>query len=65
MSMMDLLNNEQAKEALEDSHRYKEEILNELERINVIIFILRYYLATGEAIDLRAFGYDPEEDDDE
>jgi len=65
MSMMDYLNNEQAKEALDDSHRYRDELLLELEKINVIIFILRYFLETGEAIDLRAFGYEPEEVDDE
>ena len=65
MSMIDFLNKEQAKEALEDSYKYKEELLLELEKINVIIFILRYFLETGEAIDLRAFGYEPEEVKDE
>jgi hypothetical protein len=65
MSMMDFLNNEQAKEALEDSYRYREELTKELEKINIIIFILRYFLETGEAIDLRAFGYEPEEVEDD
>lgn len=64
MGMLDLYNEEQAKEALEDAEATKKEFLKEIETINTMIFILNYFLKTGDALDPEAFGLEDLEEDD-
>lgn len=63
MGMIDLYTEEQAEEALEDAEATKKEFFREIESINNIIFYLRYYLATGDALDPSAIGIKKEEED--
>ena len=63
MGMMDLYTNEQAEEALEDSIATRKEFIKELETIDTIIFMLKYYLATGDALDPEVFGIEDLEGD--
>jgi hypothetical protein len=65
MDMMDFYTEEQAKEALEDAINTKKEFVLQLEELNTIIFILTYFLETGDPLDPAAFGFEEEEEDDE
>ena len=68
MSMMDLYTHEQALEALEEAEATKQLLTRELDKINIMIIFLQYYLNTGEALDPEALGIEPpteEELDDE
>lgn len=66
MDMMDLYNMEEAQAALDEALETKVEFLNQIEELNKMIFILTYFLQTGEPLDPAAFGIeDPEEMDDE
>ncbi len=66
MSMMDLYTLEQAKEALEGAIQTKKEFLKEIEELNTMIFILKYYIATGDGLDPAALGLeDLGEDEDD
>lgn len=63
MRMMDLYSLEEAKEAIEDSIKMRKEFIKEIETLDTLIFMLRYYVATGEPLDPTAFGIeDPEGD---
>ena len=64
MSMMDLFTREQAIEALEEAEATKQEFLKELDNVNNMIFILRYYLETGEALDPAVYGFEEPEDEE-
>ena len=64
MSMMDLFTREQAIEALEGAEATKVEFMIEVDNINNLIFILKYYLETGDALDPAAFGIDDPTDDE-
>ena len=55
MGMMDLYTEEQAAEALEESIKTKKEFLKEIETLDTMIFILKYFLATGDPLDPAAF----------
>lgn len=62
MSMMDLFTQEEASEALMSAEATKIEFMHEIEQLNIIIFLLAYFLKTGEALDPLVFGIeDPEE----
>jgi len=66
MSMMDLYTLEQAKEALEDAEETKKEFFKQIEELNIMIFILKYYIATGDGLEPSAFdleGLEGDEDD--
>lgn len=66
MSMMDLYTLEQAKEALEGAIEAKKEFLKEVEDLDTMIFILKYYIATGDGLEPSAFGLlDLEGDEDD
>lgn len=65
MSMLDFYTKEQAIEAFEDSKRLKAELQAEIERIDTCMFLLRYYIETGDALDPEVFGIEPEEDEDD
>lgn len=66
MDMMDLYNMEEASAALDEAVQTKVELMNEIEKLNSIIFILTYYLETGEPLDPEPFGIEeyPEEEDE-
>jgi len=55
MGMMDLYTEERAAEALAESIETKKEFLKEIEKLDAMIFILKYYLATGDPLDAEAF----------
>ena len=63
MGMMDLYTKEQAVEAIEDSLATKKAFMKEIEKLDVMVFILKYYLATGEALDPDVFDMGPLEED--
>lgn len=66
MDMMDFYTTEQALEALEDITSTKEEYIKEIERLDTMTFILRYFLATGDPLRADAFNLEaPEEDSDD
>jgi hypothetical protein len=66
MGMIDLYNTEQAAEALDDAVATREEFLKQIEELDTIIFILKYFLATGDPLDPAVFGIeDPEEEVDD
>ena len=56
MGMMNLYTEEQAEEALEESIVTRKKFIEELETLDTIIFMLKYYLATGDALDPEVFG---------
>jgi len=64
MGMMDLYTEEQAAEALADAQETKRAFYKEIESINEVIFLLTYYLATGEALDPAVFGIEPDGEED-
>jgi len=63
MGMMDLYTEERVTEALADSIKAKEALLKEIEKIDAMIFILKYYLATGDPLDAAAFDIEDLEGD--
>jgi len=67
MDMIDFYNLEQAQEALDDALQTKAAFLKQIDELNTIIFILTYFLETGEPLDPSAFGIEeyPEEEEDE
>lgn len=63
MRMMDLYSLEEAKGAIEDSIEMRKKFVEEIETLDTYIFMLKYYVATGEPLDPTAFGLeDPEGD---
>lgn len=56
MGMMDLYSVEQAEEALEESIAARKEFIKEIEMLDTMIFLLKYFLATGEPLDPAVFG---------
>ena len=50
MGMMDLLTQEQAEEALQDSIKTRAAFIKEMHKLDNLIFFLKYYLNTGEAL---------------
>lgn len=64
MGMMDLYSKEQAIEALEEVEGRKKLFVEEIQSLDTMIFILKYYLVTGDGLKPEAFGFeDPEEGD--
>jgi len=64
MGMMDLYTEEQATEALDDAIEAKKVYMEEIEGLNSVIFLLKYFLATGECLDPAVVGIpEPEEGD--
>jgi len=63
MGMMDLYTEEEAAQALEGVLETKAEFLKEIEALDTMIFILKYYLATGDPLDPAAFGIEDLEGD--
>ena len=63
MSMMDLYTTEQATQALADSIETRKQFIKEIETLDTMIFILKYYLATGDPLDPVAFGIEDFEGD--
>jgi len=64
MGMLDLYNEEQARDALEDAKNTKKELMEQVDELDAMIFILKYFLNTGDALDPGALGIkDPEEED--
>ena len=51
MSMMDLYTYEQVSSELEKALALKEEFVEETYKLDNYIFVLKYYLATGESLD--------------
>lgn len=62
MKMMDLYNEEYARDALNEAIATRKDLMDRVEELNTMIFILNYFLSTGEPLDPSAFGYGPEED---
>ena len=65
MSMMDLYTLEQAKEALEDAKETKKEFFKQIEELNIMIFILKYYITTGDGLEPSAFDLEDLEGDED
>lgn len=65
MSMMDLYTKEQAKEALVGAIETKEKFLKEIHMLDTMIFILQYYIATGDGLDPNVFGIEDLEGDED
>ena len=66
MGMMDLYTEEQAAQALAESIENRKEFMKEIETLDTMIFILKYFLATGDPLDPAAFDLeDPEGDSDD
>jgi hypothetical protein len=66
MDMMDYYTEEEARSALDVALATKQEFFKEIENLNKVIFLLEYYLATGDALDPAAFGIEePEDEEDE
>jgi hypothetical protein len=63
MSMMDLYTTEQATQALVGAIETKKLLVKEIETLDVMIFILKYYLATGDPLDPVALGIEDFEGD--
>jgi len=63
MGMMDLYTKEEAAQALEETLETKVEFLKEIEKLDTMIFILKYYLATGDPLDPEAFDIEDLEGD--
>ena len=63
MSMMDLYTQEEAIQAIEEARATKKALMDEVEKLNNMIFLLQYFLATGEAIDPMIYGIEPDEED--
>lgn len=67
MSMIEFYENDEvAREAMTEALKMKEHFVKELELLDSMIFLLKYYLATGEGLDPEVFGIqNPEEEDDD
>jgi len=63
MGMMDLYTEEEAAQALKETLETKVEFLKEIEKLDTTIFILKYYLATGDPLDPEAFDIEDLEGD--
>ncbi len=63
MGMMDLYTEEQVTQALAESMETKAEFIKEIETLNTMIFILKYYLATGDSLNPTAFDLEDLEGD--
>ena len=61
--MVNFFNIEQAKAALVEAKDTKRQLLEEVEKLNKLIIIIEYFLATGEELDPRGFGLNLEDDD--
>jgi len=64
MGMLDLYNEEQAREARDQAVETRKEFIKQIEELDIIIFILTYFLETGEPLDPAAFGIEDTEEDD-
>lgn len=64
MRMMDLYSLEEAREAIEDSIEMRKKFVEEIETLDILIFMLKYYVATGEPLDPTAFGIEDEPEED-
>jgi hypothetical protein len=64
MSMMEHYTREQAQEALEDALNMKEVFYKEIDKLNNYIFFLKYFLATGDALEIDVIEF-PEGAEDE
>jgi len=63
MDMMDLYTLERAEDALEETKKFKNDLLKEIEDLDTIMFILKYYIVTGVALEPAAFGIEGDSDD--
>jgi hypothetical protein len=62
---MDFYNNENAEIALSEVLAAKEEYLKEIQMLDSMAFILRYYIETGDMMDPGVFGIEPVEDSED
>ena len=66
MGMKDFYNREEAITYLEDAAKLKEELLKEIKSLDTSMFIIKYYVETGEILDFTVYGLkDLLEDDDD
>lgn len=65
MSILDFYNKEEAIGAIEESEALKKELLKEIKKLDTCIFILKYFIETGESLDPEVFGIKPEDFEDE
>jgi len=63
MGMMEFYTDREAVEALLEADRTRDQIIEMLRRLDNYIFFLKYFIATGEALDPDVIDL-PEDDDD-
>jgi len=63
MGMMELFSQEQAEEALQDAIRTRAAFVEEMQKLDNLIFFLKYYLNTGEALNIDVIDLPGEEDE--
>lgn len=64
MSMMDLYKHEQAIEAMKEAKETKAQLVEYMDELNSLMFILTYYIETGEALNPEVYGIKPNEEED-
>lgn len=65
MSMMDFYDNKSADIALEEVLAAKQEFLVQMKTLDIMEFILRYYLETGEMLNPSVFGLEEDTGDED
>ena len=66
MGMKDFYNREEAITYLEEAAELKGELLKEIKNLDISMFIIKYYVETGEILDFTVYGLKNllEDDDD-
>lgn len=66
MGMKDFYNREEAITYLEEAAELKEALLKEIKSLDTSMFIIKYYVETGEILDFTVYGLKNllEDDDD-
>jgi hypothetical protein len=64
MDMMDLFKQEEIEAALEQANKTKAVFYNEIRKLDNLIFIIEYYLKSGEAINPDYIELPEEQEDD-
>lgn len=65
-SMSDFYNREEAITYLEEAAELKEELLKEIKSLDISMFIIKYFVETGDILDFTVYGLKNllEDDDD-
>ena len=66
MGMKDFYNREEAISYLDEAAELKEALLEEIKNLDTSMFIIKYFVATGEILDFTVYGLKNllEDDDD-